>query len=238
MKKFLIFIIVIVLLIVLIIGYLGFIPGLSALMGTNKPIDLEVLASKESLSLADKKVGISHMVITSLAPDGKNIKYEGSHKADLTLSSVEFSSLLQSGGWEFSEAVKDIQIKMNKDGKVQASALVNVDKLEKYLSNTGLVNTKDFKTYSDKIKVLEKTVPIYMAGTGEVVNNKVKLNLDSVKVGRLPIPMNAESSGYLVQLLENRIDSIPGFRVDSAKVEDGQLNFKGSLPNKAEIGPF
>jgi hypothetical protein len=62
--------------------------------------------------------------------------------------------------------------------------------------------------------------------------------LDSVKVGRLPIPMNNESSGYLVQLLESRINSIPGFRVDSAKVEDGQLNFKGILPDKAKIWPF
>ena len=238
MKKFLTIVIIIVFLIVFIIGYLGFVPGLSTIMGTNKPIGLGVLVNKESLSSADKKVNISHLAVTGQAPDGKNIKYEGTHNADLSLSSVEISSLLQSGGWEFSEAVTDMQIKMNKDGKVEASALVNIDKLEKYLDNTGLVNTKDFKTYTDKIKVFEKTTPIYLAGTGEVVNNKVKLNLDNVKVGRLPIPMNNESSGYLVQLFEKRINSIPGFRVDSAKIENSQLNFKGSLPDGVKIWPF
>jgi hypothetical protein len=176
--------------------------------------------------------------MTGLAPTGKYTIYEGSHNANLSLSSDEFSSLVQSGGWEFSEAATDIQIKMDKDGKVEASALVNIDKLEKYLDNSGLVNTKDFKTYTDKIKVLEKNVPIYLAGTGEVVNNKVKLNLDSVKVGRLPMPMNSESTGYLAQLLEKGINGIPGFRVDSAKVEDGQLNFKGSLPNNVKTWAF
>jgi len=238
MKKFLITLIIIVLLIVLVIGYLGFVPGLSTLMGTNKPIDLGVSTVKDSLSSADKKVNISRVAMTGQAPAGKSISYEGSHNANLSLSSAEFSALLLSGGWEFSEAVQNMQIKMDKDGKVEASALVDIDKLEKYLNNTGLVDTKDFKAYTDKIKVFEKTAPIYLAGTGEVVNNKVKLNLDSVKVGRLPIPMNSESVGYLSQLLERRISAISGFQIDSAKVEDGQLNFKGSLPNKVNVWPF
>ena len=238
MKKFLIILIIIVLLIVLVIGYFGFIPGLSTLMGTNKPINLGVSTTKESLTLADKKVNISRVAMTGQAPAGKNMSYEGSHNTSFSLSSTEFSSLLQSDGWEFSEAVQNMQIKMDKAGKVEAAALVDIDKLEKYLDNTGLVNTKDFKDYTDKIKVFEKTAPIYLAGTGEVVNNKVKLNIESAKVGRLPIPMNSESVSYLGQLLERRINGIPGFKVDSAKVIDSQLNFKGSLPDKIKTWTY
>lgn len=238
MKKFLKILLILVLLLIFVLGYLGFVPGLSSLMGTNKPIKLGVSINKESLTSADKKVNISHEVVTGQAPAGKNISYEGSHVANLSLSSDEFSSLLQSGGWEFSEAVTDMQIKMDKEGKVEASALVDIDKLEKYLDNTGLVNPKDFKAYTDKIKVIQKTVPVYLSGIGEVVNNQPKLSLDSVKVGRLPIPMDKEASSYLTQLLQKRINGIPGFKVDSAKVESGQLNFKGSLPDKVKVWPL
>lgn len=238
MKKLLKIIIVLVLLAVLVLGYLGFVPGLSALMGTNKPIGLGAVISTESLNSADSKVNVTRQAMAGQAPAGKNIVYEGSHIANVSLSSDEFSSLLQAGGWEFSGAVSDIQIKLDNSGKVEASALVDIGKLENYLNNTGLVNTKDFKTYTDKIKVFETTAPVYMAGTGEVVNNKVKLNLESVKIGRLPIPMTSESSGYLIGLLERRINNIPGFRVDSAKVVAGQLDFKGSLPDKVKVWPF
>jgi len=238
MKKIIIVVVVIILLIVLALGYLGFVPGLSTLMGTNKPINLGVTTAKESLDSADKKVNISRQAMTGQAPTGKNIAYEGSHKANISLSSAELSSLLQANGWEFSGVVSDIQINMDKEGKIQASAMVDINKLENYLNITGLVNTKDFKAYTDKIKVFETSAPVYFAGTGAVVNNKVKLDLASVKVGRLPIPMTKESSGYLVGLLERRINAIPGFRVDSATVLDGQVSFKGSLPDKVKVWPF
>ena len=50
--------------------------------------------------------------------------------------------------------------------------------------------------------------------------------------------MASESSGYIAGLLERRISGIAGFKVDSAKVVEGQLDFKGSLPDKVKVWPF
>ena len=63
MKKWLIVVLVLILIPTLVLGYLGFVPGVSAIMGSNRPRDLGVRYTEADLSSLMAKNGIQDVVL-------------------------------------------------------------------------------------------------------------------------------------------------------------------------------
>ncbi len=212
MKKILIIGGAILLVIILIIGYTGFFPAVSDLMGTNKPMDLGVSYSKQDYFNALSKAGFSLDNSAGLGPDTR-IVYEGEKNIDAEFTQEEVSAILSyDHADEF--PVRDVQVKINNDGTMEASALVKLD---------------DYKGIS-----LNNAV--YVKGKLELsAPNHVSIKeVDKLVVGRVPVPANDEIIRKVEQGVNDKLNSIPGLYITSVEIEEGKGRIKGTIPASAK----
>ena len=215
MKKFLIFFALIVVAIVIGLGMTGFVPGLSKMLGADKPRDLGVSATKEEFSSTLNNIGFSLNDDAGFGPNTK-ISYHGQKTVNVGVSESEISSLLSFNHAE-KFPVKDAQVKIHKDGTVEASAKVSI---------------KNYKGYS-----LENAV--YVKGKIDVTSpNSVKINPESVEIGRVPFPMTEQMTSTLNNEANQLLKTIPGLSIQSVSYEEGKINFKGTIPASAKRIPI
>jgi hypothetical protein len=137
MKKILIsitgFLIAGVLLSVSILGYLGFVPGVSALFGSDKPRNLGITYTEADRGKAYEKNG----VIAAALPKTKNIadsiRYEGKKEVSFTMTNAEITALINSSKWEYMP-ISELQINIHTDGVAEASGILHIDKIVPYIS--------------------------------------------------------------------------------------------------------
>jgi hypothetical protein len=123
-------------------------------------------------------------------------------------------------------------MKISPNGTVEVSGLVDMNRLNGYLSSTGY---KDVQSYLSKFNFLPNKIPFYASGTGSITNNKVTLNITSAELGRIPLPVDQSSLSDAANFVEREITQIPGMSVTSANFSGGKLNFKGTYPSKIKF---
>jgi len=201
--------VVIFLVVVLALGAMGFVPGVSDLMGTNKPRDLGVRyteADYDSLLAKLPGMTIENMEDVCL---GCPHKVSGSVPADAVVSQEEFSALLNKGNKK-SGLVKDIQVRFNSDGTVEASGTA----VDPRLSG-----------------------PIYAKAKPTVCGPRcLTFEMDSAEAGRVGVSGDQlkTAQDLLNQVSEGFFDRNPGLSVESLSIEGGKMNFKGTVPEKVE----
>lgn len=253
MKKFLIVLGCIVVVLILIGGYFGFIPGVSALFGSNKPRDLGVQYTEADRASARAKSQVVYTELPANTPDEQSIVRAGSRPVNITLTSAEVTALMNNRPFKY-WPYKNVQIKFNSDGSAEVSGQLIKSRLAGYCASIG-VN----KSVADKvIKYLPSDPVFYVKGKGSLTDNKVSLlDPSKVEVGRLSIPVDlilslnngaigtayaADESGVLNELgsvsgkkaaiisyINDHIASIKGFFAKKAFFSDNALHFDGNL---------
>ena len=201
-----------ILLVILVLGYLGFVPGLSDLMGTNKPKDLWVKFSEANYAAGMAKVPGA----TVLNPEALciNCPYtsSGSIPVNTNFSQEEFTAMMNKRN-STKGPLRDSQFKFNSDGTIEASG----------------------KLVDPRI-----TGPVYLIATIDQASGKSgSINVSYAEMGKVPIPADQLS---IVEEIANKsiADTFaknPGLNVTSVSVEDGKLNFNGTLPETVEGNP-
>jgi hypothetical protein len=229
-KWFLVGIVTLVVIVVLVGGYFGLVPGVNTIFGSNKPQDLGVVASAESFKTAIAKIGIVRDDVA--AATSPSVTYQGSHSVNISLTSEEVSSLFQTGSWkktwQFNPVADDFEMKISSGGGVEIAGLLDIKKLNGYLSATGF---NDVLSYTSKFNFLPNEIPFYMSGSGGVTDNKVNLKMTEVEIGRISLPTDATAAQAVESFVERRIAGIPGMDIASLNFNGGKLNFQGTLPS-------
>lgn len=233
MKKFFLGILTVLLLLVLVAGYLGFVPGLSSLFGSDKPVDLGVTYTSADSASGMAKGKVQHI---DIAPGGKpdqSLSFSGQMPANFNLTQSEATALANGNSWIYFP-LSDIQIRFNADKTAEISAVLKLDKLKDYAAARG-VSESDFNEVVSKLSlytVIQKEMPYYVKGTGSVVNGVISFECLDFKLGRLPVPVDQINSRKteLLNLLQSDVLSIPGFSVNNFSILDGQMHFDGTLP--------
>jgi len=236
MKGFIKFILIVLVLLVvtpiLILGYLGFIPKLSSIMGTDKPRNLGVNYTSSDLTSVVQKNGVQLSEMASPSAIAReSIQYFGSKSVSVSVSSEEITALSNNPTWKY-YPVSDVQIKINNDGTGEASGVLILNRLAGYLGAVG-ISPDAAQAAADYLKIKGST-PFYFKGKVSVTDNIISLDTQKVEIGRMPIPDNLvkENQHYLVELAKVRIESVPGLSVKSFNLNNGKLNFEGTLPEK------
>jgi len=246
MKKVLLIIVIVIVAVilgvVLYLGYLGFIPGLSSLFGSDKPRDLGVTWTAQDYATAHAatKVEVKTTEITATESaaqtPGETLKLSGSHPAQVTMSSSELTSVINtnSGNWKYFP-VSNVQVKINTDGSAQMSGLLNLDRFAGYAAATG-VSYSDVKVVMDKFGLLPQAVPFYISATPSVTNNIASMNIGKAELGRASVPQNliSENAGAINGFFTQQLNAFPGFSAKSANFNGGKLNFDGTLTDVIE----
>ena len=182
-QKIAIIVVSAVLLGVLTAGYLGFVPGVSDVMGTNKPIDLGVKYSSSDLDSVGQKIA--------------DINLE-SEVAELHLTSSELTAMVASmseGSEQF--PLEQVQVKLSETG-VKLSGTLNMEKFRK-LAEEGEISPS-LKSQIETAANIVKTNPsVFLDADIIAFNGDAQIVINTAKIGQISIPQDQ---------LEENVDSI------------------------------
>ncbi len=196
---------VFVVLIILAVAYLGFFPGLSGLMGSDKPRDLGVKYTSKDYDSALAKIPGFKMTNANDWCITCPYVSKGSVPVDTEITQEEFTANLNK---QTKGPIKDAQVKFNKDGTIEGSGLLNIPQLN---------------------------APVYIKGKLDQVSDKlVTFKLDYVEVGRLGMGGDqlAKAQDVLNMVSGDFFNKNSGLSVDSLAIEDGKVKFKGTYPEE------
>lgn len=255
-KVFLSIIAIIIIAIVLFLGYLGFIPGVSALFGSNKPRDLGIKYTEADTTSARAKSQIEYAELPAGTPDALSIVRTGSRPVTTSFTSSEVTALMNNRPFKY-WPYKNVQMKFNTDGSAEVSGILEKSKVAGYCASIGV----DKKVADKVVQYLPANTVFYVKGKASLTDNKVSLlDPSRVEIGRMSIPVNmilsfdaknadiayaADQAGIegelnsysgkkakIVAYINEHLASIKGFFAKKANFSDNALNFDGNLNEK------
>jgi hypothetical protein len=189
-----------------------YVPGFSELLGTNKPRDLGVKAdpAKFNALLARENVKLngppSNFDLTA------NIRYGQSVPMDATVTSEELTSMMQATN-NAKGPLKNMQVKLGSNNQLEMSADADLQKFGYPVSG-----------------------PIYLKGTLEKAGSgSVKMSVTEGAFGLIPVPADTLKQGEdgIEQAVNKQLSAMPGMRIDTLAIENGQLHYTGAFPQSA-----
>jgi hypothetical protein len=235
-KKFVVGLIVVIIVVVLGLGYLGFVPGVSKMLGSDKPRDLGITYTDADLKSITSKNRVQRIVLES-APDIKSIfVLKGSQAITNVFTDKEITARLgQESDWLFNPFT-NVQIKIGENGIVEASGTVRVDRLKSYAEATGVSST-DIETISkgmDKYKVPRISFPAYVKGNLSIENNRVNIDVSELHIGKIPVPkgLYSQAKRSFEDFVYERLTSggYGSLYVKSLSFSNGKMSFSGNIP--------
>lgn len=196
----------------LVLGYLGFVPILSDLMGTNKPRDLGVSYSEVNYASGlDKVPGVIVLNPEYLCVTCSYTS-TGSVAVNTNFTQEEFTAMMNKRNSQVGP-LRDAQFKFNSDGTVEATGLLIDPRI---------------------------TGPVYVKGTIDSASGRsASLKVDYAEIGR--IPLTGDQAVVAQQLANDTIQKTfsqnPGLSITSISIEEGKINFNGTLPKEVKGNP-
>lgn len=235
MGKFLIFIIFVAIVILLPLSLLGQVPLLSSAIGA-APKDLGISINKADSDVSQSKVGTQVVTLSPTTPLYEDYRLEGKKPADISFDSKEATALVNNRAWA-NYPFKSVQIRINSDGSIETSGIITVKKAMPYAVALGY-SESDIKKAMDKYHLPSLEIPFYLKGTGSIINNQVALDVSQAKIGAIPLPSSIVATAQ--NEAENLIEDIiyrhrDNFNCESLQVENNQIRFKGSVPEKEYV---
>lgn len=154
---------------------------------------------------------------------------------DVLVSSEEVTSLLNTG--KFSTwPISNVQVRVSEDGTGEMTGILSINRGRIFATYTGIPS--QLVAQIIEYIPIKTDFPFYIKARGTIINNQVSLDVMHLEIGRLPISTTLiqEYQGEVNQfinnyLIEGRIAKMKGFYAESLVAENGQLRFKGTMPN-------
>jgi len=235
-RKFVVGLIVVIIVVILGLGYLGFVPGVSKMLGSDKPRDLRITYTDADLKSITSKNRVQRIVLES-APDIKSsFVLKGSQAITNVFTDKEITARLgQESDWLFNPFT-NVQVKIGENGMVEASGVVRVDRLKSYAEATG-VPSKEIEVISkgmDKYKIPRVSFPAYIKGNLSIENNRVNIDLSELIIGKIPVPkgLYGQAKSSFEDFVYERLTSggYGSLDVKSLSFSNGKMSFSGNIP--------
>ena len=214
---------------VLVLGYLGFVPGVSNIFGSNKPRDLGVTYTAADYASAHARNGTTHTVLP--AGSAPNIIFSGSHAVNTVYTQAEINALINNRQWS-NYPLKNCQLKINPDNTIEFSGTLIIDRLKGYETS---LNLGDMSAILDFLKYLPGDPAFYAKGTVEIENGQiVNTDITEFKLGNITLTNQVQDNlQSLTSNVYSEIAAYPGFSITTLKFSNGDVQFKGTLPDSA-----
>ncbi len=226
-KKILIVLALLVAILVLIGGYYGFVPGVSALFGSNKARDLGVAASPEALASFTQKTGLT---ISDSVEATQSIAFAGTKAINTSFTAEEITSFAQSAGWK-DFPLDSFQTRYNDDGSIDISGILVPARIEAYMRAHGF-DPSPAKPYLEKIAALGINPPVHAVFESSITNDQLTITPKSFELGRYSFSPKdlADNQPLIENTAETLLDAIPGLGIKSLDTQGGKLTVRGTIP--------
>lgn len=233
MKKLFLSLGILVLLVVMLITYLGFMPVLSPILA--KPMDLGI---KTDQSLADAiggPYGLKNNLPGGVAQPGIEPQYSGSVPVTVSLSSQEITTIVDSWASYPASPISDVQIRINPDGSGEMSGMLKISAAVDMGRQLGY-SDEQIEAARQWAKFMADEVPFYAQARGEVSDNQVQIEPAKAQLGNITLPkaLMGQVAGAVADAIGRRIDQVPGAYVESLTLDEGKVNFQGTVPEVVE----
>jgi len=177
--------------IILFLGLIGILPG------TNRPRDLDVKYSNDDYVDAQSKIEPSLDNLGSIIPN-IGIDDLGNLNYNVTFSEAEVSALINEA--DSSMPVNDIQVRINEDGSLEASGMMDIGNI---------------------------SLPVYLKGGGEIVSNNANFSIEDFRVGSLPVPAFIRNRGVdlINSSINEQLSSNGDIRPSEVTFSKGKIHF-------------
>jgi hypothetical protein len=245
---------IIILVAVIVAGYLGLMPGISSVLGTNKPRDLGVTYTDADLQSARAKSKMIYDILPENTPIENSIQRTGINNINTEWTSAEMTALTNNRPWKY-YPYKNVQVKFNEDGSGEISGTLIKEKVPGFAASIGIPS----EVIETVMNYLPTNPVFYVKGRASLKNNKVDIFEPQVfEIGRLSMPVDmflsfdgslvetayaedllSQLSGIkdkraiIIAYINERLSShIPGFYAKSASFGKDKLIFEGTVPAK------
>jgi hypothetical protein len=231
-------IVAVILIGVLALGYFGFVPGLSDIMGANKPKDLGVASRPSDLEKANTKLGVTIKTLPHTESGADSLTRSGEQQVATSFTSAELTALFNdhASRWKY-YPIKDIQINIHDDGVVEVSGVLQVDRFNGFADAIGIPEgtRSEIRPY---LSYVTGNPSIYLKGTLKVSNGVAQSNIEELQVGKLVIPADQLRSiePYLQQFIQERVDG-KIIHINSASFSGGKVNLDVEIPTEVGLTP-
>lgn len=227
MKKALWIILGILVVLVLVLGYFGFVPGLSNLMGANKPVDLGVTYSEADLAQGRALTGVELQPLTEAE---KSLEFSGEKSITGDYSQSVISAMINGAKYKY-YPITNGQVKISDDGTVETSGNFDILKAVRWSNDLGADKSVTDQA-SSYIGNVSANPSFYLKGKMSVKDNQISLNIAEARVSRFSAPSSVinQYQGQLADFVEQRIANVPGMRVKSAEFANGKLILDAKYP--------
>jgi hypothetical protein len=262
-KLFLLVLLLIIFLPVFALGMMGFIPGLSSILGADKPRDLGVKYTTADLSSVRSKSQIEYATLPPSNSPLQTRQFIGAREITGEFSSAEITATLNNQNWVH-WPYKNVQIKFNADGSGEISGILIKNKLPGYAAAIGIPT----EALTFVMKYLPTDPVFYVKMKATLENNKVGIfEPQSLQIGRITLPLGmilslnnqkiikltfAQDLGemsqelgkvqnkrsLIINFINTRLSSDFGsFFANKASFGDNKLIFDGTLSEKISYTP-
>lgn len=223
---------------VLTIGYFGFVPGLSSLLGANKPKDLGITYTDEDYKNYTAKTNVQFADFTN-APDnpakpGKKIVFADPKPLSGSVSQAEITAAINNAGWLWMP-LTNTQVRFG-DGTVEVSGNLNIDHIAQFITFIGGVGYEQSEV-DQAISWASKVIgnaPVYLKANASVTNNVPTIAVTEAQIGRFSVP-NDIAQKALQTGAANAISRTPGLQANSTTFSVGQINYDGTIPTTVYV---
>jgi hypothetical protein len=214
MSNKLIAVILSILIILCIIAASGifYVPGISEILGTNKARDLGVKADPAPFNALLARENVKLTGPASNYDLTADIRYGQAQPIDVTVSSEELTSMMQATNTA-NGPLKNMQIRLGNNNQMEMSA------------------DADLQKFGYPVKG-----PLFMKGTFEKSGSgSVKITVNEGSLGLIPVPESILQQGGdgIEQAINHQLAAMPGLRIDTLEIQNGQLHYSGAFPQTA-----
>lgn len=222
-------------------GWLGFIPGLSSLLGANKPRDLGVTYVPADLDsfMAKKKMQQLELDYADAPtnPSDPDYKYVFTDPVaiDEVFTQEEVTARINETTWS-GMPFTNVQVKFNDGGNIEISGKILSDKVKEFIATIGGVGYSD-EDVDTGLKWLNRMAgdpAVYINAEAQVVDNRLQLTINEAKINRWTAPADA-ANRVLDTATRNALAKVAGLFLQSVTFDSAGLHFNGTAPSKTYV---
>jgi hypothetical protein len=228
---------VLVLIPLLVLGFMGFVPGLSNIIGANKPRDLGVKWTAADYASYQQKTGgqfldFANAPVNPNNPSKKTV-FANPKQMEVSLTQEEITAAINSTNWLWMP-IKNAQVKFN-DGGLELSGSVNAAYIPQFVNFIGGVGyPQSAVDQASNWAKLFGNPPIYLKANASVEDNKVALTITEAKVSRFSVPVDIANK-VILSGSNNAIPRTNGLDIKSTTFSNGQMQFNGTTPTTVYV---
>lgn len=220
---------------VLVLGYFGIIPMPGDFFNVTKPKDLGVTFTEEDFTNFIERTNSQILPYSEATDDLKKTNqtliFTQPKKYEMSFTNSEISARINYAKWSGMPA-KNVQVKFNNDGTIEASGNLITSNLKNFATAAGYggYSSENAEKGLNWLEKLGANPSFYLKAKVEITNNELSLDTQSIQINRLSLP-SGQANNALTVAAESIIKSVSGLDTEKLTITENSYNFKGNAPS-------